>query len=67
MSENVELTEIDRAILRGEAIADAYMELTGKNLADLGPQDVVVDVISDLLLWVDDRTSVPVDVLSEPV
>lgn len=65
MSENVELTEIDRAILRGEAIADAYMELTGKNLADLGPQDVVVDVISDLLLWVDDRTSVPVDVLAD--
>ena len=60
-----ELTEIDRAILRGEAIADAYMELTGKNLADLGPQDVVVDVISDLLLWVDDRTSVPVDVLAD--
>jgi len=53
---DTELTEIDQAILRGEAVAEAYMEMVGKDLALLGPQDVAVDVISDLLLWVDART-----------
>ena len=60
MSDVVELTEVDLAILRGQAVAEAYMELTGKSLADERTDDVLTNVIADMLLWANDKTTTDV-------
>lgn len=43
--------EYDTAVLRGQALVDAYRELRGQTEADL--QQQVAEMVADLVMWLD--------------
>jgi hypothetical protein len=45
------VSEYDTAVLRGQALVDAYRDLRGESERDL--QQQVAEMVADLVMWLD--------------
>lgn len=45
------MSEYDTAVLRGQALVDAYRDLRGESEQDL--QQQVAEMVADLVMWLD--------------